>query len=242
MPEWFEDWFDNRYYHLLYQHRDDHEARFFIDNLIRETNIANGSRVLDLACGRGRHAIYLNSLGFDVVGADLSAASIAHASAAENSRLRFVVHDMRAPLELDKFHLVMNLFTSFGYFDSISDNQAVMDAVNGCLVEKGLFALDFMNAEKVVKNLVPAEEKICGGVRFQITRAVVDGKVVKTIRFSDQGKQFEFNERVQLLTYDDFRHLAKKTGFDELAVFGDYNLGKFVPGNSDRLILLFRKR
>jgi SAM-dependent methyltransferase len=242
MPEWFEDWFDSRYYHLLYQQRDDREARFFIDNLIRETNLSKGSRVLDLACGRGRHSVYLNELGFDVVGADLSAASIAHASSAENARLRFVVHDMRKPLDLGEFDLVVNLFTSFGYFDSISENEAVMNSVHGSLSGKGLFALDFLNAEKVVKNLVVAEEKKCGDIRFQITRAVADGHVVKTIRFADAGKQFEFRERVQLLTLQDFRELAKKTGFDELAVFGDYNLGKFVPGNSDRLILIFRKQ
>ena len=58
---WFESWFDSKYYHILYQNRDDNEAKYFIDNLLDAFHFKKGARLLDLACGKGRHSIYLNS-------------------------------------------------------------------------------------------------------------------------------------------------------------------------------------
>ncbi len=76
MKNWFAKWFDTKYYHILYKDRDYQEARMFIDNITSYLNLPEKAKVLDLACGKGRHSIYLNKLGFDVVGADLSENSI----------------------------------------------------------------------------------------------------------------------------------------------------------------------
>lgn len=73
---WFTSWFDTPFYHILYKDRDDTEAQHFMDKLTGYLNIPEGGSILDLACGKGRHSIYLNSLGFDVTGADLSENSI----------------------------------------------------------------------------------------------------------------------------------------------------------------------
>src|SRR5436853_6516213 len=61
--EWFESWFDSPYYHVLYKERDDLEARSFLDSLIGYLNPAPGSTILDVACGKGRHSLYLNQKG-----------------------------------------------------------------------------------------------------------------------------------------------------------------------------------
>lgn len=95
---WYASWFDTPYYHILYKDRDYDEAQLFIDNLTHYLNIAEDATILDVACGKGRHAIYLNSLGYDVVGTDLSSNSIEEAKAFENEKLHFEVHDMREPL------------------------------------------------------------------------------------------------------------------------------------------------
>ena len=109
---WFVSWFDTPYYHILYKDRDYSEAQLFMDNITNYLNLPEQAKILDLACGKGRHSIYLNQLGFDVTGADLSENSILEAKKAENDTLHFEVHDMRIPFE-DKFDAVFNLFTSF---------------------------------------------------------------------------------------------------------------------------------
>ena len=77
--KWFESWFDTPYYHLLYKHRDDKEAHKFIKNLMQFLKIDKDQNILDLACGKGRHSIFLNKLGYRVTGVDLSSQNILQA-------------------------------------------------------------------------------------------------------------------------------------------------------------------
>ncbi|HRN98840.1 MAG TPA: methyltransferase domain-containing protein, partial [Flavobacterium sp.] len=130
--QWYASWFDTPYYHILYKDRDYHEAQLFMDNLTGYLNLPEKAKILDLACGKGRHSVYLNQLGFDVTGADLSANSIAQASQHQNPTLHFKVHDMREPFE-EKFDAVFNLFTSFGYFDDDNDNLRTLKAIHESL-------------------------------------------------------------------------------------------------------------
>ena len=90
--EWFEHWFDTSYYHLLYDHRNDEEAEFFMKNLLDHLDLQPGNRILDLPCGKGRHAVFLHSQGFDVVGADISENSIKEAKNLENEQLHFDIY------------------------------------------------------------------------------------------------------------------------------------------------------
>ena len=93
--DWFESWFDTSYYHILYSHRDYTEAKGFMQNLVKFLNLKADDLLLDLGCGKGRHSIFLNSLGYNIIGADLSKNSISEAKKFENDRLLFIVHDMR---------------------------------------------------------------------------------------------------------------------------------------------------
>ncbi|MFB6258319.1 MAG: cyclopropane-fatty-acyl-phospholipid synthase family protein, partial [Flavobacteriales bacterium] len=68
---WYETWFDSPYYHILYKDRDEEEAAFFVDRLMERLRAEKGDRILDLACGKGRHAVQLHRKGFDVTGVDL---------------------------------------------------------------------------------------------------------------------------------------------------------------------------
>jgi len=112
--DWFVSWFDSPYYHVLYKNRDDSEAQQFMTRLTDYINLESGDTILDVACGKGRHAMFLASLGFQVTGMDLSNNSIEFASQFENENLQFLKHDMRKPLDL-QYDAVFNLFTSFGY-------------------------------------------------------------------------------------------------------------------------------
>ena len=239
--QWFVKWFNSPYYHILYQNRSLTEAEDFIKKLTENLHLANHAKVLDLACGKGRHAITLNKLGFDVLGIDLSTESIKYAKQFENDHLKFEVHDMREVYHPNEFDAVFNLFTSFGYFEDYNDNFKVFEAVKQQIKEKGIFVLDYLNAEKVVSTMVPYEEKLIDNILFKITKSVENGFVKKEIDFTDNGETFHFEEYVRLIYFNDFKKIYETAGFELKNAFGNYNLADFDEKTSDRLILVLKK-
>lgn len=240
--QWFSSWFDTPYYHTLYKNRGEKEAKFFINTLIDHLQLAKGSKVLDLACGKGRHSITLNELGYDVVGADLSANSINEAKQFENDRLKFLEHDMREVIPQTSFEAVFNLFTSFGYFDSTSDNEKVLRSIHTMLQSNGVLIIDFLNATKVIKELVATEVKTIDGIEFKIRRSFDGTHIFKYIDFVENGKEFSFMERVQGLNILEFKRLFAQTGFELISTFGDFNLNPFYEEDSNRLIMIAQKK
>lgn len=235
---WYKDWFNSPFYHVLYQNRDDRDARKLIDNLITELNPNLDDEFLDLACGKGRHAIYLNSKGYKVCGVDMSENSIKEARKYENDSLEFFIGDMRLPLFPGRFNYILNLFTSFGYFENPADNLKTLVAVKKMLKPEGIFVLDFFNAVSVVKNLIPQESITIDGIRFDIKRNY-DGKLVsKEINFTHNGHHYYFTERVEAFMKTDFEDLFNLAGFEIIDFRGDYNLNPYEFEKSDRLIIL----
>lgn len=236
---WFASWFDTPYYHILYKDRDYEEAQLFMDNITGYLNLPEDAKILDLACGKGRHSIYLNKLGYDVTGADLSENSIKEASKHTNDKLHFVVHDMRDTCN-EKYDAIFNLFTSFGYFESDDDNLTTLKAIHNSLTEYGFAVIDFMNVHKVIADLVSQETKVIDGIEFHIKRYVEDNHIIKEIDFNDKGQQFHFTEKVKALTLEDFEAMMEEAGIYLLDVFGDYKLHKFYKNESERLIMIFK--
>lgn len=236
---WYSSWFDTPYYHILYKDRNYREAQIFMDNLTHYLNLPEKAKVLDLACGKGRHSIYLNQLGYDVLGADLSENSIAEASKNSNDTLHFKVHDMREPFE-ERFDAIFNLFTSFGYFENDDDNLTTLKAIKESLSEYGFAVIDFMNVAQVVDTLVPEETKTVDEIDFHIKRYVEDGHIFKEIDFEDKGRKYHFTEKVKALTLKDFQDMMDEAGIYLLDIFGDYKLKKFHKTESERLIMIFK--
>jgi SAM-dependent methyltransferase len=240
VKDWFSIWFDSPYYHLLYKNRDGDEAGLFLTKLIAVLNLKPNSRILDLACGKGRHSIFLRQLGFNVTGIDLSPSSIKTANLYAQDGLSFFVQDMRIAIAEGEFDVVLNLFTSFGYFEEPADNVKVLQAVNQELKPRGLFLIDFMNSEKVCSTLVANEVQLINNTKFKIERKVVAGFIEKTIIVNEDA-DLTFVERVQALTYHDFYAMLETTGFKILSVHGSYNFESFDIINSDRLIIIAQK-
>lgn len=239
--DWFADWFNSPYYHILYKKRDDKEAQHFLDNLIAFLKPNPKSLILDLACGRGRHAIYLNKKGFNVIGLDLSEESIKHAKKFGNENLSFYVHDMRYVFKPNHFDYVFNLFTSFGYFDNKDSNLETLIAVNNDLKKDGILVLDFINSKYAINNLVQSEHIISGGIDFHIERKLEEGFIVKNISFWSKGIHHHFTERVQALDLAAFQDLFKNSNFEIANIFGNYHLESFDENTSERLIMIARK-
>ncbi|KIX20005.1 methyltransferase [Flavobacterium sp. 316] len=237
--KWYASWFDTPYYHILYKDRDYNEAQHFMDNLTGYLNLPENAKILDLACGKGRHSIYLNSLGYTVTGADLSENSIIEASKSSNDTLQFKVHDMREVCT-EKYDAIFNLFTSFGYFDDDADNLKTLKAIHSSLNETGFACIDFMNVDYVIENLVPEEIKTVEDIDFHIKRYVKDNHIFKEISFTADGEDYHFTEKVQAIRLADFEKMMEEAGIYLLDIFGNYKLQKFFKNQSERLIMIFK--
>lgn len=236
---WFSTWFDSPYYHILYKNRNEEEAQVFMDNVTHYLNMPENGTILDLACGKGRHSIYLNKLGYNVTGVDLSENSIAIANESSNESLRFKTHDMREPMN-ETYDAVFNLFTSFGYFDTYEDNVKTLKAIKDSINEYGFGVIDFFNADFIIENLVAEETKEIDDITFNIKRFVENKKIIKEIRFEDKGESFYFTEKVSAFTLSDFESMMEEAGIFLLEIFGDYKLRKFYKTQSERLIMIFK--
>jgi SAM-dependent methyltransferase len=238
---WFKSWFDSPYYHLLYNHRDYSEAQRFIATLFEFLNLPKRTEVLDLACGKGRHAMQIHKLGYDVMGVDLSPQSIESANSMAEPSLSFKTGDMRELPFFNDFDLIVNLFTSFGYFQQEGDNIKVIESIARALKPKGQLVLDYLNVTKVEKTL-PSEQKVKrGDIIFHVRKEIHHGFIVKTIQFEDGDKRYEFKEHVKLLRFKDFKKIFIDCGFEVSSTFGDYELNLFDEKTSDRLIFIVQK-
>lgn len=240
-PSWYRSWFNTPYYHILYRNRDESEAAAFIDRIFKYLNPAQGSHLLDLACGRGRHSIYMNKKGYDVTGVDLSEKNIITAKEFENPTLHFAVHDMRKPYADSYFDYVFNLFTSFGYFPTIEENEGVLSAAHQNLKPKGKIIIDFLNAGQVIQGLVKEETQIIDGITFDISREIKGKIIYKYIDITHGEKKMRYVEKVKALTRQDFIGMLNRTGFEILDTFGNYNLEEYDIEKSSRLIIIGRR-
>ena len=242
MTPWYATWFNTPYYHDLYSHRDYHEARALILTLCKALNVERGQRALDIACGRGRHAMVLAESGLHTVGIDLSPESIVVASEMAHDHLSFQVGNMLAPLEVEPAHWVFNLFTSFGYFEDDAMHQQAIENMANALLPGGKLVLDYMNAEKIAAELVPKDQVKTDLATYEISRRVEDQTIVKSIKLSEDGCSiFNYEERVRAFTEAELRTFMERAGLRIKSVHGDYELGAYDPEYSDRLIIIAEK-
>ena len=240
--EWFGEWFDSPYYHILYKNRDSAEAKAFINKLRVFFNFKESDKILDLACGKGRHSIYLNNLGFDVTGLDLSKQNILAATKFENERLRFFVHDMRHSFGNNKYDYILNLFTSFGYFDDKKDNLSTICAATKALKPDAILLIDFLNPYRIIHKLVPEETKSIEGITFHITRHYRNEFIIKDIRFTNNGQDYHFQEKVNAIRKTEFLEYFKTAGLRVKNIFGGYSLDDYDKEKSERLIFVLKNQ
>ncbi|QMU64892.1 MAG: methyltransferase domain-containing protein [Flavobacteriaceae bacterium] len=235
--DWFTDWFNTKYYHILYKDRNDVDARVFMQNITSFIQLPKGSHIADIPCGKGRHSVFLNSLGYTVTGIDLSENSIAYAKQFENKNLRFFVKDMRLPLQ-NKYDAVFNLFTSFGYLEHDSEDILVLENFKNGLKKNAVLVMDFLNVEKIRQNIVTDEVKVVDGIVFSIRREIENGVILKYISFEAEGKKHAYTEYVKYIDLPKMKTHYEKVNLKIHHIFGDYQLNRFDENTSNRLILV----
>lgn len=245
---WFEDWFDSPLYDALYADRNQQEAEQTVALLSRYLPAEQYRSLLDLGCGRGRHAITLARQGYQVTGIDLSPKSIEHArrlAKTENleDHVTFHIGDMRNKLN-GTFDAVLNLFTSFGYFDDDEQNRKVIGNMASMTRSNGRVVIDFLNADRVTSNLKPEEQGSLEGADYEIRRYIDGDTIVKEISFQKTGDSrcIKFEERVKAYRRDWFTEAFSEYGLNLLETFGNYEGQTYYPEESPRLILIAEKQ
>ena len=207
--DWFKHWFNSKYYHILYSNRSQGEANIFIDNIISKIALEKEQNVLDLGCGKGRHAFQLSKYFKEVDGLDLSQKSINKAKEFSQNNLHFHIGDMRNFDLKKKFGYIFNLFTSFGYFDNISQNINVLKCCNNQLKPNGYLLIDFLNPKLIKKKIIVEEDKLIDWVSFRINKSIEKNYIIKNINILDGNKKINFQEKVQLFDIENFKTLFK---------------------------------
>ena len=239
---WYENWFGNEYL-TLYAHRDEQEAKKLIELVSANIDLSSDALIIDLCCGQGRHARILAELGYNVVGIDLSRTLLEAAKykSANSDKARFVQADMRQLPFRDSFDLLLNLFTSFGYFDSDVENQSVFHQFKQVLKDNGWFVFDYMNDKHVRDNLVRSQREEIGNIMIELERYISDERVEKKIIMHQNGKKSIFYESVKMYHPEKIQAMMKQAGLSVHKVMGDYDGSPFLP-YSPRLLIIGSKK
>lgn len=236
--EWFESWFGEEYV-ALYPHRDTAEAKKAVDLIARSLDGHKITNALDLACGPGRHARFLAERWW-TSGVDLSEVLLRFARQS-GVQAKLVRADIRQlPYRDSAFDLVVNLFTSFGYFETDAEHERVIRDLARVIAPGGSFVLDFLNENLVRRTLVPLDESVRNGKKIRQTREITsDGRfVIKHIHIETNGR--DFIERVRLFTRAELTEMLERCGFHIQHSFGDYD-GAPPSDESSRVILVARR-
>lgn len=228
LSPWYKNWFDSVYYHKLYSNRNDKEATAFVDNLA--ALLPASSAVIDVGCGTGRHSRRLAEKGFTVTGIDLSTYSLQLARHYTNDNLRFYRHDMRQPFGKNMFNVVLNLFTSFGYFETKEENQQVITNMYNTLQPGGTLVIDYLNMHYTQKHLVLKEQKEIDGIIYQIERWTDDQFFYKHIAVTNASLKtpLEYTEKVARFGLKDFEAMLTPYNLKIENVYGDYELNDLM--------------
>lgn len=240
---WFKEWFNSPYYHKLYFKRDEEEAAGFINRLVEHLNPPANSKMLDMACGKGRHSIQLASKGFDVSGIDLSEDSIIEAKKSENDHLHFYVHDMRLPFWINYFNYAFNFFTSFGYFNTRRENDNAIRTISQSLKPGGIFVIDYINVRYAENHLENKSEIKIDDVNYYITKWFDEDHFYKKIIIEDQALDAPImhQEKVAKFTLGDFTEMFSYQQLQIKEVFGSYKFEDYHLVDSPRLIIIAEK-
>ena len=241
---WFKDWFNSPYYYQLYFKHDKTEAAAFINNLLHYLDPMQGSRMLDIGCGKGRHSVQLASKGFDVTGIDLADRSISIAKKRENDHLHFYVHDMRLPFFINYFDYAFNFFTSFGYFDTQRENNNAIRTIAQSLKPNGTFVIDYLNVHDAENHLQDQSFIKINNVDYKISRWFDENFFYKNIVVDDRksGAVLQYHEKVAKFSLGDFIEMLSFQQMQVQEVFGDYAFNSYNVNTSPRMILIARKR
>lgn len=241
-PPWFELAF-GAHYPALYAHRDDQTAVEEVSKLAGAFDFVRpGTRTLDLCCGTGRHAVALDHLGLNLWGYDLSPQLLDRARQRSALAGRLTRGDMRHLPYRARFDLVVNLFTSFGYFPQDSENEAVLAEMVRVLRPGGHLLMDHINAARLRAHLVAEDSRRGPGIQIEQRRRIDGHRIQKDVVIKRTGASvMRYREDVRFYTPEEMTTLLESYGMEEISFCGGFD-GAPLTAESMRMIVAARKR
>ncbi len=227
--DWWRTWFGPGYL-ALYDDTLRERTPIEIDQLEALLRLRPPLRILDLPCGQGRHAIELARRGYEVTGVDLSPYLIGVAKAraeAAGVEVRWLEGDMRRPVPGETFDLVLNLFTSFGYFLDEADDRLVVQAAAAMLVPGGRFLLEVINGERVMGQFVEREWFTVGQAAVMERRSLdrsARRMIVERTVSRPVGDEVDVHA-IRLYGAREIESVLRASGLDRVEIYGDWDAG-----------------
>lgn len=247
MTEWYaDDDFWARIYPVLFSQELFERATGEVDEIMQLTGVTAG-RALDLCCGPGRHSLPLATRGFDVTSVDLSAYLLKEAqerAAAAEVKIEWVKKDMRDFVEPGGYDLIINLFTSFGYFQTEAEEMKTLKNIADSLAENGTVVIDTLGKEALAERLhadSPPVEERDGSLLIQRVKVVEDWCRVKTewiIATENKVDRVHFEH--SLYSGKELRELMNWAGLSDVSLYGDLDGRPYGPG-ARRLVAVGRR-
>lgn len=246
MTDWCKDYFDEWYGELILDSIPAEITKQQTNLLIRSLLLDPKKTVMDLGCGKGRHALALAREGYQVTALDFSQSYIEELttqSQKESLSIRTLLQDMRCWNESDRYHALYMMFTSFGYY-SDEENEKIIFLIASSLKKGGRFLLDIENREYILKFFIHEKwrEKENG---FLLERhkffPLTSWLTTKRVFVNKTGEQKQSVRQYRLYSAHEIIHLAKKAGLSLVESMGDYSGIQFQI-NSPRIIFVFEKK
>ena len=238
---WYQNWFGKDYL-KVYSHRDQEDAKQLVQLIHSKIQLTKNAKILDIGCGQGRHLSIFAEQNFNITGIDLSEVllKIAKEKNIHYPNAFFIQADMRhLPLNF-QFDLILNLFTSFGYFEEDADNNSVLRQIYFLLGPQGKFVFDYFNSNYIKENLVPEHKQKVGDLLVEQKRFIENSRVKKKIVLKKDGKISTYYESVKLYSPDEIYQMLRSVGLKINRKFGNYDGSEF-ESQSPRLIVFGEK-
>lgn len=255
--EWWKEVFDERYLttycDIIPPERTEQEISFLLAHL----NLKEGAKILDVACGHGRHAIELARHGYAVTGLDFSQHFIDLARhSAHDTDIQFIHGDMREMPFVEAFDAAVNMFTSFGYFENEDDHALALRNISRALKPGGIFLIDLNNTVNLLRRMSRegvVDEQV-GTLIHTDTHTLSNGRVVTTEHTIDPAamrwsmtrtwKEGDSTQRyttnIRLFSLPELTHMLSAQGLRIEQVWGDFH-GSSFGFDSPRMILRAKK-
>jgi SAM-dependent methyltransferase len=242
--DWFAQYYGERYADsvrpMLTEERSDAEVAF----ILRETRLRPPARVLDLACGFGRHTLPFARRGYAVTGVDRNAEWIVQAQqATEGLDTTLVVGDMREPFG-GPYDLLASLYHSFGFF-SDAENAAMLAGWSARLRDGGWLAMDIWNRDNILRDWRPVwewEPSAALRVREERSFDPRSGRLAihYTYTYADGGAPYVYDASFRLYAFTELRDLLARCGLTVAQTYGSL-AGEPFSLDARRLVVLARK-
>lgn len=240
--------FNDVYFFLEKERLNHQKTKKETDFVLKTLNLRSGARILDLNCGWGRHAIELARRGFDVVGLDYNDFFLKKAqeeAKKNNLKILFIKGDMREFSFIKKFDAVINMGSSFGYFERDSENEKVLSDIAQVLKKNGKFLLDIRNRENFIRyygDKFEYKEKLKenGFISSKQTFDFSKGAILEKRVIFYKGKSLQGNIFLRQYTLKELISMFERQGLCFVKNYGDYKMSVFTT-KSKRCIIIGKK-